>query len=65
MGTEHDKGAISDIKGSVKEGVGKLTDDERLEGEGKGQQAQGDAQRGLGDVQDKLRGDDRNDRTDR
>ena len=59
---EHDKGALSDLKGKVKEGVGDLTGNEQWQGEGEGQQRQGDAQRGLGDVQDALRGDNDRDR---
>ena len=54
---EHDKGTLSDVKGNVKEGFGRLTGDEDTAAEGQAQQAQGDAQRGLGDIQDAVRGD--------
>lgn len=55
MTDQHVKGAISSAKGTVKEGVGKLTGDKKLETKGKVQQVQGKAQNGLGDVQDSVR----------
>jgi uncharacterized protein YjbJ (UPF0337 family) len=55
MGDQKVAGTMSDIEGKVKEGVGKLTDDERLEAEGKAKQVQGDLQRGLGEAQDQAK----------
>jgi len=39
------KGIVEDVKGKAKEVAGKLTDDERLEREGKAQQRKADAER--------------------
>jgi uncharacterized protein YjbJ (UPF0337 family) len=50
MTDQHVKGAVSTAKGSVKEGVGKLTGDKKLETKGKAQQVQGKTQNGLGGV---------------
>jgi uncharacterized protein YjbJ (UPF0337 family) len=58
MSDQHVKGALSTTKGSVNEGVGKLTGDKKLETKGKVQKVQGKAQDGLGDVQDAVRKDD-------
>ena len=55
MTDQHVKGAVSTAKGSVKEGVGKLTGDKKLETKGKVQQVQGKTQNGLGDVEDAVR----------
>jgi uncharacterized protein YjbJ (UPF0337 family) len=57
MTDQHVKGAISTVKGTVREGVGKLTGDRKLETKGKVQKVQGKAQNGLGDVQDAIRKD--------
>lgn len=54
MSDQHVKGAVSGAKGTVKEGVGKLTGDRKLEAEGKVQKVQGKAQDALGDVQDAV-----------
>jgi uncharacterized protein YjbJ (UPF0337 family) len=54
MTDQHVKGAVSTVKGTVNEGVGKLTGDRKLGMKGKVQQVQGKAQGGLGDVQDVL-----------
>jgi uncharacterized protein YjbJ (UPF0337 family) len=55
MADQHVNGAVSSTKGTLKEGVGKLTGDKRLEAKGKIQQVQGKAQSGLGDVEDAVR----------
>ena len=39
------KGVVEDVKGKVKEAVGTLTDNDRLEQEGEAQQEKADAQR--------------------
>ena len=54
MNDQKIEGTLNDTKGRNKEGVGDLTDDERLEGEGQGDQLQGKVQKGLGDIQDTL-----------
>jgi uncharacterized protein YjbJ (UPF0337 family) len=55
MTDQHTKGAISSAKGSVEEGVGKLTGSRKLQAKGKAHQIQGKAQQGLGRVQDAVR----------
>jgi len=49
MNDEHAKGDINKVKGTVEETAGKLTGN-------KEQEAHGHAQKGLGDVQDAVRG---------
>lgn len=55
--TDKAKAAGNKLAGNVKEGIGKMTDNERLEAEGKTQQAKGTAQNVSGTVKGKL-GDD-------
>lgn len=55
--TDKAKAAGNKLAGNVKEGIGKMTDNERLEAEGKAQQAKGTAQNVSGSVKGKL-GDD-------
>jgi uncharacterized protein YjbJ (UPF0337 family) len=55
MTDERTKGTINTTKGAFKEGAGKLTGDKGLEAKGTVQQVQGKAQKGLADVQDRLR----------
>lgn len=55
--TDKAKAAGNKLAGNVKEGIGKMTDNERLEVEGKAQQAKGTAQNVSGTVKGKL-GDD-------
>lgn len=43
------------IEGEVKEQVGKLTDDESTENEGRVQEAWGDTKEKAGDVEDEIR----------
>jgi uncharacterized protein YjbJ (UPF0337 family) len=52
MGETTDKmhGAANKAAGSVKEGIGKLTGDEKLQAEGKMQQVKGHAQEAKGEV---------------
>jgi uncharacterized protein YjbJ (UPF0337 family) len=54
MNDQRIEGTWNDIKGKVKEGVGDLTGDERLQGEGQVDQLQGKIQKGVGEVQDTL-----------
>ena len=49
------EGAGKQIKGSVKEGIGKVTGDEKLKNEGKIDKAEGKIQNTVGGVKDKIR----------
>lgn len=48
-------GAGKQVKGSIKEGVGKVTGDAKLEGEGKADKAEGKVQNTVGGIKDKVR----------
>lgn len=48
-------GAAKDIAGSVKEGVGKATGNERLEAEGVAERVEGKVQKGVGALKDAAR----------
>lgn len=58
MSDEQTKGAINKATGSVEETVGKLTGDKESELHGKAKQVQGEAQKALGGLQDALKRDD-------
>jgi len=47
-------GAGDKVSGNVKEGIGKLTGDDKTENEGKGEQAKGDVKQGIADIKDKV-----------
>lgn len=49
------KGAAKDAKGSIKEGVGKATGDERMEAEGGAERLEGKIQKGVGSLKDAAR----------
>ena len=49
------EGAIDQAKGAVKEGVGKLTGDQKLQGEGLADKAKGKAESAVGGVKDTIR----------
>lgn len=49
------EGAAKDLKGSVKEGVGKATGNERLEAEGAGEKVAGKVQKGVGNLKEAAR----------
>ncbi len=53
-GKERMKGEANKAKGKVKEGAGKLTGNDRMEAEGKGDQFQGKAQVAAADLKDKA-----------
>lgn len=53
------QGSAKHMGGSVKEGVGKLTGDEKLKAEGKTDKLQGKVQNMIGGVKDALRRDKR------
>ena len=48
------RGTLEETKGEVKQGVGDLTGDDRLKGEGMLDEAKGKAQQILGDIKDKV-----------
>ena len=58
---DHDRieGAARNIGGKIKEGVGKITGDEKLQAEGKADQVAGKVQNTVGGVKDSLRDADR------
>lgn len=49
------EGAAKTIGGKIKEGVGKLTGDEKLKAEGRADQVAGKVQNAIGGVKDSLR----------
>jgi uncharacterized protein YjbJ (UPF0337 family) len=55
MDREHVKGAAEKAKGAVKDTVGKLTGDEKLQAEGKLDKVKGDLHKGVGDVKDAFK----------
>ncbi|QMW21694.1 CsbD family protein [Sandaracinobacteroides saxicola] len=55
MDNDRIEGAAKNIGGKIKEGVGKLTGDAKLQTEGKLDQAEGKAQNAVGGIKDKVR----------
>jgi len=55
MDKEHVKGVAEKAKGAVKEGVGKVSGDKKLQNEGKIDKAKGSAHKVAGDVKDAAR----------
>lgn len=55
MDSERIKGAAKKAEGSVKEGVGKLTGDAKLQAEGKMDKAEGSVRNAVGGVKDSIR----------
>jgi uncharacterized protein YjbJ (UPF0337 family) len=49
------KGAAKEVGGSIKEGLGKMTGNERLEAEGKADKLEGQVQKKVGDVKSDLK----------
>ena len=49
-------GSAKQVKGSIKEAVGKATGDSKLQGEGKADKAAGKIQNAVGGLKDTLRG---------
>jgi uncharacterized protein YjbJ (UPF0337 family) len=49
------KGAAKDAKGSIKEGVGKATGNDRMAAEGASERVAGKVQKGVGSVKDAAR----------
>lgn len=56
MDKDRSEGALEKMKGSVKDAVGKVTGDSKLQAEGKGQKAAGTVQNTIGGVKDALKG---------
>ncbi|MFC0634554.1 CsbD family protein [Brevundimonas balnearis] len=59
MNTDRIEGAGKQTEGKLKEGVGKLTGDEKLKAEGKMDQVEGKVQNAVGGAKDALKGDGR------
>jgi uncharacterized protein YjbJ (UPF0337 family) len=55
MDKQHVKGAADKAKGEIKDAVGKVTDDKRLQAEGKIDKAKGAAHEAAGDLKDTVR----------
>ena len=55
MHKDEAKGAAKDIKGSIKEGVGKATGNDRLAAEGAADRVAGKVQKGVGSLKDAAR----------
>jgi uncharacterized protein YjbJ (UPF0337 family) len=62
MDDDRVKGSAQNIKGKIKEGLGKAVGDSKLEGEGKGDQAAGKLQNAVGGIKDGFREGSRKDR---
>jgi uncharacterized protein YjbJ (UPF0337 family) len=56
MNDDRVEGSMKKMKGDVKEGVGKLTGDSKLEAEGKGDKVGGKIQNAVGGIKDALTG---------
>ncbi len=56
MDKDRVKGSFEQTKGSVKEGVGKMTGDEKLESEGKADKVSGKIKSTVGGIKDTVRG---------
>jgi uncharacterized protein YjbJ (UPF0337 family) len=52
MDKEHIKGTAQKIEGSVKDAVGSMTGNEKLQAEGKADKVEGAARQSVGDVKD-------------
>ena len=55
MDSERIKGAAKKVEGSIKEGVGKLTGDAKLQAEGKMDKAEGAVRNAVGGAKDAVR----------
>ena len=49
------EGAFDKVKGAIKEGIGKVTGDEKLQGEGMADKAKGKAESAVGGAKDTVR----------
>ena len=57
MDDDRVKGSAQNIKGKVKEGIGRAVGDTKLESEGKGDQVTGKVKNTVGGIKDSLRDD--------
>jgi uncharacterized protein YjbJ (UPF0337 family) len=55
MDKDRIQGSMDQAKGKIKEGVGKVTGDQKTEAEGKVDQAKGKVENAVGSAKDKLR----------
>ena len=55
MHKDEAKGAAKDIAGSIKQGVGKATGNERLQAKGAAERVEGKVQKGVGALKDAAR----------
>ena len=55
MQKEHVKGAGKQAKGHVRDAVGRMTGNERMQAEGTMDKAEGKAQQKMGDAKDRMR----------
>ncbi len=55
MEKEHVTGKMDELKGKAKQGIGRATDNARLEGEGVVDEAKGKAKQAYGDVKETIR----------
>jgi uncharacterized protein YjbJ (UPF0337 family) len=55
MDKDRVKGSAHQAKGAIKEGIGKVTGDAKLEGEGKAEKTAGKVQNAVGGVKDAVR----------
>ena len=55
MDKDRIEGAGKNVKGKIKEGVGKVTGDTKTEAEGQADQAEGKVQNTVGGIKDKAR----------
>ncbi|WP_210485143.1 CsbD family protein [Microvirga antarctica] len=58
MDKDRVEGSLKNIKGTIKEGVGKVIGDTKLEAEGKMDKAEGKVQNTVGGIKDSIRGRD-------
>lgn len=56
MNDNQTKGTFDKLKGNLKEGFGKLSDNESMESEGKVDQAKGSVRQKFGEAKEKLAG---------
>jgi uncharacterized protein YjbJ (UPF0337 family) len=56
MNKDRMKGSATNMGGKVKEGAGKVTGDQKLKTEGKGDQAKGKVRNAVGSIKDTLKG---------
>jgi uncharacterized protein YjbJ (UPF0337 family) len=55
MDKDRIQGSVDQAKGKIKEGVGKMTGDQKTQAEGKMDQAKGKVENAVGSAKDKLR----------